>query len=90
MSLTLTIRARRRLLLGLTAIVMLSLATNAFACSVCFGDSDHPIVKGLEASVIFLVGVTYSLLGGGVTTFFLLRRRAKRLAEPQTVSATDD
>jgi len=90
MSSKLTIRARKRLLLGLAALVMLSLTANAFACSVCFGDSDHPIVKGLEASVIFLVGITYSLLGGGVATFFLLRRRAKRLAELQTASATDD
>ena len=83
-------RARKHVLLGLATLIMFGLATSAFACPVCFGDSDHPIVKGLEASVLFLVAVTYSLLGGGVTTFFLLRRRAKRLAEQQTVSATDD
>ncbi|MEM7350038.1 MAG: hypothetical protein AAF657_04475 [Acidobacteriota bacterium] len=66
--------------LALATVAMLCLATNAFACSVCFGDSDHPIVKGLEASVVFLVAVTYTLLGGGVVTVILLRRRARRLA----------
>ena len=80
----------RKLILGLLTVALLGVAANAFGCTVCFGDSDHPIVKGLEASVIFLVAVTYSLLGGGVTTAFLLRRRARKLAELQAASAADD
>lgn len=77
----------RPLVLCLATLALLSLATSAFACPVCFGDSDDPIVKGVEASVLFMVGVTYFLLGGGVITFILLRRRAKRLAALQTALA---
>lgn len=79
----------RPLLLVLASLAMLALASSAFGCTVCFGDSDAPIVKGLEASVLFLVAVTYTLLFGGVTTFILLRRRARRLGELQTASVTD-
>ncbi len=79
--------SRRKFVLALAAFAMVVGATSAFGCTVCFGESDHPIVKGLEASVIFLVGVTYSLLGGGVASFFLLRRRARRLAEQGSTDA---
>ena len=86
---------RKKLTLGLAAVAMLAAATSAFACTVCFGESDHPIVRGAEASVLFMVAVTYLLLGSGVAGFFLLRRRARRLAEqnaadrPQTQSHLD-
>ncbi len=73
--------SRRKLILGLAAVAMAAFSASAFGCTVCFGESDHPIVKGAEASVLFMVGVTYFLLGGGVVSFFLLRRRARRLAE---------
>ena len=72
---------RRQLILATAAIAMLACAGNALGCTVCFGESDHPIVKGAEASVLFMVIVTYTLLGGGVASVILLRRRAKRLAE---------
>lgn len=79
--------SRRNLVLCLAAVAMLTAATSSFACTVCFGESDDPIVKGAEASVLFMVVVTYLLLGSGVAGFFLLRRRARRLAE-QNVAAT--
>ena len=77
----------RLLVLSLATVALLSIAASSFACPVCFGDSDDPIVKGVEASVLFMVGVTYFLLFGGLTTFILLRRRARRLAAPQTAQA---
>ena len=78
---------RRKLTLGLASVAMLAAAAGAFGCTVCFGESDDPIVKGAEASVLFMVIVTYLLLGSGVAAAFLLRRRARRLAE-QNVAAT--
>ena len=80
-------RRYRSLVLWLAAIALLSWTANAFGCTVCFGDSDDPIVKGLEASVLFLIGVTYFLIIGGLTTFILLRRRAKRQAVLQPAQA---
>ncbi len=82
-------KRRRMIFLGLAAAAMLAVAANALACAVCFGDSNDPIVKGAEASVLFMVGVTYFLLGGGVTTFFLLRRRARRLAGPNAATTLE-
>ncbi len=71
----------RQCVLMFLTVAMLAGATHAFGCTVCFGESDDPIVKGAEASVLFMVIVTYTLLVGGVVTFILLRRRARRLAE---------
>ena len=71
----------QKLVLSLAAIAMLAGATSAFGCTVCFGETDHPIVKGAEASVLFMMFITYMTLGSGVVGFFLLRRRARRLAE---------
>ena len=78
-----------KLILIAAVVAMAAFAGSAFGCTVCFGESDHPIVKGAEASVLFMVGVTYMLLGSGVASFFLLRRRARRLAE-QNVSVTPE
>lgn len=75
--------SRRGGILATAAAAMLAFAASSAACPVCFGDSDDPIVKGVEASVLFMIGVTYCLLGGGVTTFLLLRRRARRLSAPR-------
>ena len=73
--------SRRQQILATAIVAMAAFAGNSLGCTVCFGDSDDPMVQGTEASVLFMVGVTYFLLGGGVISFFLLRRRARRLAE---------
>lgn len=72
--------------LGL-ALALWVVAPPASACTVCFGNSDSPIVQGVEVSVLFMVGVTYFLLVGGVVTFLLLRRRALRQGQRQADSA---
>lgn len=79
----------RTIVLCLATAAMLAGAAGAFGCPVCFGESDDPIVKGAQASVLFMVGVTYFLLGGGVTTVFLLRRRARRLAGSDPATTLD-
>lgn len=55
----------------------------AQACPVCFGETDSPIVQGIEASVLFMVGVTYCLILGGAALFIVLRRRARRMEREQ-------
>lgn len=71
---------------ALVALVLLALAPAAAACPVCFGDTDAPIMRGVEASVLFMVGLTYFLILGGVVTFVLLRRRARRIEGEQAES----
>ncbi len=69
------------------SLALLALTPSSYACAVCFGNSDAPIVKGVEVSVLFMVGVTYFLIVGGVVSFLLLRRRALRQEKGQTESA---
>jgi hypothetical protein len=75
-------RRAGKILRALFALLpILALAPASLGCPICFGESDAPIVKGVEMSVLFMVGVTYFLILGGGATFLLLRRRARRLAE---------
>jgi len=53
-------------------------AAEALACSVCFGDIDAPIGQSLRSSVLFLLGLTYVVIGGGALGFFVARRRGQR------------
>ena len=71
---------RKTLIWGALIVGLLLVAAESFACPVCFGESDDPIIKGLESSVLFMVGITYALILGGAATFIFLRRRARRLA----------
>lgn len=60
-------------------------ATPAAACSVCYsGDADAPIVRGLEYSILFMIGLTYFLIFAGVAFFFVVRRRARKHPNPTT------
>ena len=50
------------------------------ACSVCWGAVQDPVVEGTKLSIVFLLGLTYLLLGGGVGLVFVVRRKALRAA----------
>ena len=74
----------RRLPVLLVAMAMvLTQASELFACSVCQGDPNSKLVKGAEAGVLFMVFVTYGLLLGmiglGATWFVRQRRRLIRI-----------
>ena len=52
----------------------------ALACAVCFGPTDAPMAQGLEWSIVFMIGLTYGLIGGGAG-FVIWRRRQAQKAE---------
>lgn len=54
--------------------------TWTLACSVCWGAAQDPVVEGTKLSIVFLLGLTYLLLGGGVGLVFVVRRKALRAA----------
>jgi hypothetical protein len=54
------------------------LPTQVLACSVCWGNVQDPVVEGTKLSIVFLLGLTYLLLGGGVGMVLMVRRRALR------------
>lgn len=75
---------RKTLIWAALIAALLMLAAESLACPVCFGESDAPIVKGAEMSILFMMGVTYTLIGSGVAAFFVLRRRRRRISGPGT------
>ncbi|RMH23035.1 MAG: hypothetical protein D6696_01805 [Acidobacteria bacterium] len=68
----------RRFAWALVVLAALGLAAEAAACPVCYGDSDEPMIKAGQQAAVFMVGVTYLLLTGGVAAFITLRRRTLR------------
>ena len=69
---------RRAAVWALAVTAMLAVAVPALACPVCFGESDSPIVEGAERSILFMIGVTYTVIGSGVAAFVVLRRRSRQ------------
>ncbi len=52
-----------------------------WACSVCYGAAESPVIKGAEMSILFMMLVTYLTLGGGVIGFLLLLRKRRKVLE---------
>jgi hypothetical protein len=67
----------RRALLPLCAIILMALPEAAEACSVCFGDPDHPMTKGAVAGVYVMIGFVGFVLTGIISTacFWMVRTR---------------
>jgi heme/copper-type cytochrome/quinol oxidase subunit 2 len=64
----------------LAAFVAAVSAVPVFACPVCFGESDSPIARAADLSVLFMMIVTYAVIVGGIAAFFVIRVRARRRA----------
>jgi hypothetical protein len=56
---------------------LLTVAGDASACPVCYGDSDSAAIEGAQASVAFLGVLLYGLLGSGAAMFVALRRKVR-------------
>ena len=78
----------RRIVWLVLILAMLVPASASFACPVCFGEVDHPVIDGLQASIIFMVAVTYTVILGVVVAVILLGRRARRLQLAQQSTST--
>ena len=53
----------------------------AFACPVCFGQSDSPLAQGVNMGVLFLLGTITAVLIGFAGFMVYLARRAKVFAD---------
>ena len=68
---------KKRMLTG-TMFVIVSLIPNvAVSCPVCFGDKASAEVEGVKWAILFLLGVTGTVLSGVVTFILYLRKRAR-------------
>lgn len=60
----------------------LLMAAPAWACPVCFGETEDQVVDGVRWSMVFLGALVYLVIGGGAAMVLVLRRRARRLQDP--------
>ncbi len=60
-------------------------ARPVWACATCFGTQDSPQTQGMNMAILTLLGVTYTLFGGMLTTAFVLWRRNRRAQEDADV-----
>lgn len=73
----------KRLKFSAQVLVLMSMTLlphAVWACSVCFGDSDSPQAQGASMAILFLLGITFGVLGGMATFFIYLIRRAKNFS----------
>jgi membrane protein YdbS with pleckstrin-like domain len=68
--------------LGMLAAVTVALGVSTVpihACATCFGAADSPQTHAMNAAIVTMLGVTYTLfLSMAVTAFFLWRRASDR------------
>ena len=66
-------------LMGVAAFVN---AQPALACSVCYGEPGSPMVQGIQAGVLVLLGVVVTVLTGLASLIIFWMRRASKLSAP--------
>jgi heme/copper-type cytochrome/quinol oxidase subunit 2 len=55
--------------------------SSVFACPVCFGAAESPLIDGAKLGVLVMVAITLVVQGAFVGFFLYLRKRAKQIAE---------
>jgi hypothetical protein len=68
--------------LALSALAVLASSPSAHACAACFGRSDSPMAKGMNAGIFVLMGVIGMVLAGVASFFVFLSRRAATSSTP--------
>jgi hypothetical protein len=63
------------------AAIVIGGSSSAFACPVCFGALETPMVDGTKLGILVLLGITLAVQGAFVGFFLYLRNRAKRIAD---------
>ena len=73
--------------LGMTRVLTTAAAivigghSNVFACPVCFGAEETPMIDGAKLGVLALLAVTLVVQGAFLAFFLYLRKRAKLIAD---------
>ncbi len=68
---------RRLLAASTTAAALAVLPRAAGACAVCYGAADSPQTAGLNAAILFLLGVVALVQAGLVAMFVAIARRGR-------------
>ena len=71
-------KTMKRTLLAFASFVLVSLVPDiVLSCPVCFGDKASAEVEGAKWAILFLLGVTGTVLSGVVSFMVYLRKRTK-------------
>lgn len=70
--------SRRWPALVAVAVTGLLQAVPAAACPVCYGEAGGDVIDGAKLSILFLGGLVYMVIGGGVGVVLALRRRVRK------------
>jgi hypothetical protein len=76
------VKNRLKLILAAAALAWLLAPGSADACAACFGHSDSPMAKGMNAGILALLAVIGTVLAGAASFFVFLARRAGTGAQP--------
>jgi hypothetical protein len=69
-----------RVLFAVLAVLIVG-ETSAYACPVCFGAEETPLIDGAKIGILALLVITFVVQGGFVAFFLYLRKRARRIAD---------
>ena len=61
---------RKFRILLLVAVALVAFTGSSTACSVCFGDPESPMTKGMAAGILVLLGFIGTVLAG-ISAFFI-------------------
>ena len=73
--------------LGITRVLTMAAAmvvggsSSVFACPVCFGAVETPLIDGAKLGILVLLAITLAVQAAFVGFFLYLRKRAKLIAE---------
>ena len=64
----------------LALLVVLAAPRAAYACPVCFGQSDSPMASAANLSILVMLIITIAMLAAFASFFIILMRRARAAA----------
>ena len=78
----------RKAVHALVMLAVLAAPRAAFACPVCFGNSDAPMAKATNLGIIMMLFVVAGMLASFAAFFIYLNRRARMVGESQETEGT--
>ena len=64
---------------SIISLILLLLPSGVYACAVCYGAADDPMVKGMNSAIFFLLATIGSILLAVISMTIYFARRAKRV-----------
>jgi len=67
--------------LTMAAAMVVGGSSSVFACPVCFGAAETPLIDGAKLGILVLLAITLAVQAAFVGFFLYLRKRAKLIAD---------